>query len=252
VQLNGGTPTTTTYNTANQITNAGFSYDNAGNMISDGAAYTYDALSRTIARGGTTYAYNGDGTLVSQATGGVTTRYTQDLAAPLTQVLQTQVGAATRTGYIYGLNRLASLTGSTKTWYVADALGSVRRTVTDSGTPLALLHGFWSLSAVASATPSSRSAPLAVSFSAAGSSDPDGDPLTYDWDFGDASAHSSATAPAHSYAAGVYIATLRLSDNYGNSDTAMVRIDMIALIACSHTFLCFVFRSQSEKRSTEF
>jgi YD repeat-containing protein len=134
-QLNGGTPATTTYNNANQITNAGFSYDTAGNLTNDGtAAYTYDALNRTTARGGTSYIYNGDGTLVSQATGGVTTRYTQDLAAPLSQVLQTKVGSATPTDYIYGLNRIASLNGSTKTWYVADALGSVRRTVADNGT----------------------------------------------------------------------------------------------------------------------
>ncbi len=58
---------------------------------------------------------NGDGTLVSQATGGVTTRYTQDLAAPLSQVLQTQVGAATRTDYLYGLSRLALLNNGVKT-----------------------------------------------------------------------------------------------------------------------------------------
>jgi RHS repeat-associated protein len=141
VQLNGGTPATTTYNLANQITNAGFSYDNAGNLLNDGtAAYTYDALGRTTVRGSTTYAYNGDGTLVSQATSGVTTRYTQDLAAPLTQVLQTQVGAAARTDYFYGLGRLASLNGSTKTWYAADALGSVRRTVTDAGVPLGVIN----------------------------------------------------------------------------------------------------------------
>jgi glucose/arabinose dehydrogenase len=80
-------------------------------------------------------------------------------------------------------------------------------------------------SAVASVNPSSGPAPLQVSFSAAGSSDLEGDPLTYDWDFGDASAHSSASAPTHSYAAGTYTATLRLSDNHGNSDTAIVRID---------------------------
>nr|MDQ2996620.1 PKD domain-containing protein [Chloroflexota bacterium] len=80
-------------------------------------------------------------------------------------------------------------------------------------------------SAVVSAAPSSGPAPLAVSLSAAGSTDPDGDPLTYDWDFGDASPHSSALAPTHSYAAGVYTATLRLSDNHGNSDTATIRID---------------------------
>jgi hypothetical protein len=103
-------------------------------------AYTYDALSRMTARGPTTYSYNGDGTLVSQASGGVTTLYTQDLAAPLSQVLQTRVGSATRTDYLYGLTRLASLNGSTKTWYVADALGSVRRTVADSGTPLGIVN----------------------------------------------------------------------------------------------------------------
>jgi RHS repeat-associated protein len=141
VQLNGGTPATTTYNAANQITNAGFSYDNAGNLLNDGtAAYTYDALGRTTVRGTTTYGYNGDGTLVSQLTSGVTTRYTQDLAAPLSQVLQTQVGAAARTDYLYGLNRLASLNGSVKTWYAADALGSVRRIVTDAGTPLGIVN----------------------------------------------------------------------------------------------------------------
>jgi len=100
VQVNGGTPTTTTYNFANQITNTGYSYDNAGNLINDGsAAYTYDALSRMTQRRSTTYTYNGDGTLVSQATGGVTTRYTQDLAAPLSQVLQTKVGSAAITDY---------------------------------------------------------------------------------------------------------------------------------------------------------
>jgi len=46
-----GTTTTTTYNAANQITNAGYSYDNAGNLAADDtAAYTYDALSRMSAR----------------------------------------------------------------------------------------------------------------------------------------------------------------------------------------------------------
>jgi hypothetical protein len=63
-----------------------------------------------------TYAYNGDGTLVSQATSGVTTRSTQDLAVPLSQVLQTKVGAAAITDYLYGLNRLASLNSGVKMW----------------------------------------------------------------------------------------------------------------------------------------
>jgi hypothetical protein len=55
--------------------------DNAGNLLNDGtAAFTYDALGRTTARGTATYASNGDSTLVAQATGGVTTRSIQQLA----------------------------------------------------------------------------------------------------------------------------------------------------------------------------
>jgi glucose/arabinose dehydrogenase len=80
-------------------------------------------------------------------------------------------------------------------------------------------------SAVAAANPSAGPAPLDVGFSATGSSDPEGDPLTYDWDFGDGSAHSSAAAPAHTYTLGTYTATLRVSDNHGNNDSAIVRID---------------------------
>jgi PKD repeat protein len=80
-------------------------------------------------------------------------------------------------------------------------------------------------SAVAAASPSSGPAPLVVSFSSAGSADPDGDPLTYDWDFGDQSAHSDSAAPAHTYAAGTFTATLRVSDDHGNSATATLRID---------------------------
>jgi len=140
VQVNGGTPTITTYNFANQITNAGYTYDNAGNLTAEGTTtYSYDALSRMTQRGSTTYSYNGDGTLVAQAAGGTTTLYTQDLASPLTQILQSKVGAATATDYVYGLSRLASLNGSTTTWYAADALGSVRRTFNTAATPLGIV-----------------------------------------------------------------------------------------------------------------
>jgi len=39
----------------------------------------------------------------------VTTRYTQDLAAPFSQVLQTKVGSAAITDYCFGLHGLAAL-----------------------------------------------------------------------------------------------------------------------------------------------
>jgi PKD repeat protein len=51
-----------------------------------------------------------------------------------------------------------------------------------------------------------------VSFSAAGSGDPDGDILTYSWNFGD-NTTGDGISPSHSYAAaGVYAVTLTVSD----------------------------------------
>jgi glucose/arabinose dehydrogenase len=72
--------------------------------------------------------------------------------------------------------------------------------------------------AVASANPMGGPLPLAVTFSAAGSSDPDaGDTLTYFWSFGDGSPEVSTTSltVAHTYtSAGVFTATLRARDNH--------------------------------------
>jgi RHS repeat-associated protein len=133
VWLNGTRTLTQTFNAANQVD--GFTYDAAGNLINDGATtYGYDALGRMTTRGSTTYSYNGDGTLVYDGT----TRYTQDLASPLSQVLQTTQGSAT-TKYLYGQDRLAAQTSTAKTWYIGDALGSVRRTVTDAGVLLGII-----------------------------------------------------------------------------------------------------------------
>jgi PKD repeat protein len=66
-----------------------------------------------------------------------------------------------------------------------------------------------------------------VQFSAAGSSDPDGDTLSYDWNFGDGTAHVVGVAATHSYTAtGTYTATLTVSDGRGGSDSAQMRIDV--------------------------
>jgi glucose/arabinose dehydrogenase/chitodextrinase len=66
--------------------------------------------------------------------------------------------------------------------------------------------------AAASASPTSGPAPLTVSFSSAGSMDPEGLPLTYDWTFGDTTT-SAAANPVHVYTqAGQYTARLAVSD----------------------------------------
>jgi RHS repeat-associated protein len=120
-----------TYDAANQVN--GWTYDAAGNLTNDGTtSYAYDALSRLTTRGSVGQTYNGDDVLVAQTSGSTTTRYAQDLASPLSQVLQ--IGT---TNYLYGMERLAAQTGSTRTWYGADALGSVRQTLDAAGVPQA-------------------------------------------------------------------------------------------------------------------
>jgi PKD repeat protein len=78
--------------------------------------------------------------------------------------------------------------------------------------------------AAISATPSSGMAPLSVGFSSAGSSDPDGSIVGYEWNFGDGSAVATGPSASHVYAAGSYSAQLRLTDNSGLTTTRSVAI----------------------------
>ena len=79
--------------------------------------------------------------------------------------------------------------------------------------------------AVASAAPTLGPKPLVVQFTGSGSHDPDGDALTFDWNFGDGSAHGSSASPQHTYTAnGVYAAVLTVSDGWGLASSAGVTV----------------------------
>jgi PKD repeat protein len=72
------------------------------------------------------------------------------------------------------------------------------------------------------ATPTSGTAPLAVSFDGGGSSDPDGSISSYSWAFGDGATATGVTA-AHTYtAAGTYNAVLTVRDNQNATGTKTV------------------------------
>ena len=78
----------------------------------------------------------------------------------------------------------------------------------------------------ATATPDNGPTPLTVQFLSAGSVDPDGTALTYAWDFdGNGSTDSTAANPTHTYnTAGAFNATLRVTDQSGQTGVDQVRV----------------------------
>ena len=78
--------------------------------------------------------------------------------------------------------------------------------------------------AIAAANPQSGPTPLAVNFSSAGSVDPEGQPVTYSWTFGDGTT-STAANPAHTYTqAGQYTVRLTVSDGVNTTISTPITI----------------------------
>ncbi|WP_079127307.1 PQQ-dependent sugar dehydrogenase [Streptomyces sp. TP-A0874] len=101
-------------------------------------------------------------------------------------------------------------------WFGGDEHSALYRieNATDGHSPIA----------EAAADRTSGQAPLEVHFTSAGSSDADGDPLTYSWDFGDGGTASEAD-PTHTYQEnGTYTATVTATDDTGRSGKASVHI----------------------------
>jgi PKD repeat protein len=70
------------------------------------------------------------------------------------------------------------------------------------------------------ATPLQGAAPLTVTFGASGSSDPDGQIVSYAWEFGDGGT-GSGVSTTHIYNnPGTYVAKLTVTDDQGATDTA--------------------------------
>lgn len=85
--------------------------------------------------------------------------------------------------------------------------------------------------AVASANINFGPAPLSVQFSSAGSRDPDGQALTYRWNFGDGSPASTAANPSHTFNAPAGMPTpftvaLTVTDTAGTSATNRILISV--------------------------
>lgn len=105
-------------------------------------------------------------------------------------------------------------------YYLSIGAGQVRKvhyTASSSNNPP---------NAVAAAIPTSGPAPLSVTFDGSGSSDPDaGNVLVYSWNFGDGTPAASGVSVTHTYsAAGMYAATLTLTDGRGGTDSATINI----------------------------
>ena len=127
--------TTYTYDDANRLASVNgvqYTYDANGNLLSDGVnSYVYDSANRLTSQTGPagtiTYAYNGLGDRLQESVNGVTTTFTVDLAAGLTQTLDDGTNA-----YLYGNSRIAQVNNSGSQYFLGDALGSIRQ-LTDGG-----------------------------------------------------------------------------------------------------------------------
>ena len=75
------------------------------------------------------------------------------------------------------------------------------------------------------ATPSDGNVPLDVSFDASSSSDPDGDGLSFDWNFGDGASGTGETSSHRYDNAGLYTVVVTVDDGWGGTDAASTTVE---------------------------
>ncbi len=102
---------------------------------------------------------------------------------------------------------------------------------------------------VATANVTTGTAPLAVSFSSAGTYDSDGSITAYDWQFGDGTT-STAANPTHTYSqVGTYVATLVAWDNGGLSGSSSVTITVTEAPQTARLFVADIAMKGSTSRN---
>jgi RHS repeat-associated protein len=125
---------TYTYDAANRLTSVdgiAYTWDKRGNLVNDGVfTYTYSAAGRMVRAENVTatlvYTYNHSGLRVAQSVDGDPTKFSWDWATGIPEMLSD--GDAL---YLVGHETLGQYAGSAWTYYLPDALGSVRQ-ATDS------------------------------------------------------------------------------------------------------------------------
>ena len=133
------------FNTANRITNSGYSYDSAGNLTNDGVqSFGYDAENKLKTVNGATdvYRYDGDGNRIRKNfTGGETLRMVYSSSRLLAEYDLTN--GSLKKEYIYGATGLiATIEPSPGTRYItSDHLGSPR-VVTNSSAGVVSRHDY--------------------------------------------------------------------------------------------------------------
>lgn len=134
------------------------------------------------------------GLTVSNATGGIGQGPYQTYYVDLSSSIGTGLAAGASLTFSFAFERPASSTIS----YAVTAYGLRNRDPT-----------------VATGGPYAGTQAAAIAFDASGSSDPDGDTLTFAWDFGDGATATGAT-PSHTFAAtGLYTVTVTADDGRG-------------------------------------
>jgi PKD repeat protein len=134
-------------------------------------------------------------------------------------VLGTALSATVEAGQYYlRLNGIGSGNPATTGYSSYASIGEYKLvgSVVDPGTQIPI--------ADATASPTSGDAPLAVTFSGAGSSDPDGSIASYAWNFGNGGTSTEAN-PSHTYTSvGTFRATLTVTDNRGDQNSQSITI----------------------------